>query len=107
MKTIEKKLKSLDLELVIGLETHIELNTKTKVFCDCKNQDSKTINQHTCPVCRGEDLMHLKPNLEAIKKTIKNSPIKIYAWMKILEQSDEWNTGPICFGYFSDIELIK
>ena len=48
-----------------------------------------------------------KATLEALKKSSKNSPIKIYAWMKILEQSDEWNTGPICFGYFSDIELIK
>ncbi len=40
-------------DVVIGLEIHAELNTKTKVFCGCKNQFGQTPNTNTCPVCTG------------------------------------------------------
>ncbi|MDE6583413.1 MAG: Asp-tRNA(Asn)/Glu-tRNA(Gln) amidotransferase subunit GatB [Clostridia bacterium] len=40
-------------DIVIGLEIHAELNTKTKVFCGCKNQFGQTPNTNTCPVCTG------------------------------------------------------
>ena len=38
---------------VIGLETHAELNTKTKIFCGCKNEFGSKANTNVCPVCLG------------------------------------------------------
>jgi aspartyl-tRNA(Asn)/glutamyl-tRNA(Gln) amidotransferase subunit B len=40
-------------ELVSGLETHIELNTKTKIFCSCSTEFGGEPNTHCCPVCIG------------------------------------------------------
>lgn len=47
---------SIDLskyETVIGLEVHIELATKTKIFCNCDTSFGGAVNSHTCPVCTG------------------------------------------------------
>lgn len=43
----------LDYDVVIGLEIHAELKTKTKVFCSCKNEFGAKPNANTCPVCTG------------------------------------------------------
>ena len=40
-------------ETVIGLEVHIELATRTKIFCGCSTQFGGEANTHTCPVCTG------------------------------------------------------
>ena len=40
-------------ETVIGLETHVELATKTKIFCDCTTEFGGDPNTHCCPVCTG------------------------------------------------------
>lgn len=40
-------------ETVIGLEVHVELSTKTKIFCGCSTAFGKAVNSHTCPVCTG------------------------------------------------------
>ena len=43
----------MDFDVVIGLEIHAELKTKTKVFCSCKNEFGAKANVNTCPVCTG------------------------------------------------------
>ena len=42
-----------DYEMVIGLEVHVELNTKTKIFCSCSTAYGAAPNTQTCPVCMG------------------------------------------------------
>ena len=40
-------------ELVAGLETHVELSTKSKIFCSCTTTFGGEPNTHCCPVCIG------------------------------------------------------
>ena len=40
-----------DYEVVIGLEVHAELSTKTKIFCNCSTEFGAEPNAHTCPIC--------------------------------------------------------
>lgn len=42
-----------DYELVVGLEVHAELNTESKIFCDCKNAFGLEVNTQVCPICMG------------------------------------------------------
>lgn len=41
-------------EMVVGLETHVELSTKTKIFCSCTTAFGGAPNTHCCPVCTGQ-----------------------------------------------------
>ena len=42
-----------DWEMVIGLEVHVELSTKSKIFCSCTTEFGGAPNTHCCPVCMG------------------------------------------------------
>ena len=56
----------------IGLEIHIELKTKSKMFCSCKNDpDEKRANYNICPICTAQPGTLPVINKEAVRKTIK------------------------------------
>ena len=70
LEQLDAALKAHELELVIGLETHVRLNTKTKLFCSCPNQEIETPNEHICSVCTGQMGVLPAINKEAINKAI-------------------------------------
>ncbi len=70
LEQLDAALKAHELELVIGLETHVRLNTKTKLFCSCPNQETETPNEHICSVCTGQMGVLPAINKEAITKAI-------------------------------------
>lgn len=43
----------MNYETVVGLEVHVELSTKTKIFCGCSTEFGKEPNSHCCPICLG------------------------------------------------------
>lgn len=70
LEQLNEELELQGLEVVIGLETHIRLNTATKLFCSCPNQEVDSPNQHICPVCTGQMGVLPAVNKEAIRKAI-------------------------------------
>lgn len=58
-----------DYEVIIGLETHIQLNTQTKIFCSCKADSWEAEpNTNICPVCSGLPGVLPVLNAEAVRK---------------------------------------
>ncbi len=70
LEQLNKAIEANDLELVIGLETHVRLNTKTKLFCSCPNQEIDVPNQNICSVCTGQMGVLPAINKAAISKAI-------------------------------------
>jgi len=61
----------MEFESVIGLEIHVQLNTKSKIFCNCANQFGSEANSQTCPVCLGMPGVLPVLNEEVLEKGIK------------------------------------
>src|SRR3989344_1771594 len=63
-----------DLEVIIGLEVHAQMSTKTKMFCGCDNDAwDKEPNTTVCPICMGHPGTLPVPNSEAVQKALRAS----------------------------------
>lgn len=60
----------MDYEAVIGLEVHVQLNTKSKIFCGCSTDFGAPPNTHVCPVCSGQPGVLPVLNEEVLNKAI-------------------------------------
>ncbi len=61
-----------EYEVVIGLEVHVELNTKTKIFCGCSTAFGGAPNTHVCPVCSG-----MPGSLPVLNREVVNKAISV------------------------------
>jgi len=62
----------MSLKPTIGLEIHAELNTRSKMFCDCKNDpDEKVPNRNVCPICLAHPGVLPVINRSAIEKVLQ------------------------------------
>lgn len=59
----------MEYEAVIGLETHVQLKTKSKMWCGCPNEFGAPPNTHVCPVCLGLPGVLPVANEEALRLT--------------------------------------
>jgi aspartyl-tRNA(Asn)/glutamyl-tRNA(Gln) amidotransferase subunit B len=59
----------MDYEAVIGLETHVQLKTKSKMWCGCSNEFGAPPNTHVCPICLGFPGVLPVANEEALRLT--------------------------------------
>ncbi len=60
----------MEFEAVIGLEVHVQMNTKTKIFCGCSTAFGAEPNRHTCPVCLGLPGVLPVLNREVVRKAV-------------------------------------
>ena len=60
----------MEYEAVIGLETHVQLKTKSKMWCGCANAFGSEPNTNVCPVCLGLPGVLPVPNGEALRLTV-------------------------------------
>ena len=60
----------MNYEAVIGLETHVQLKTKSKMWCGCANQFGAPPNTHVCPVCLGLPGVLPVANEQALRLTV-------------------------------------
>jgi len=74
----------MEYEAVIGLETHVQLKTKSKMWCGCANEFGAPPNTHVCPVCLGLPGVLPVANDEALRLTaltglLLNCTVSTYA----------------------------
>lgn len=63
----------MQLEAVIGLEVHVQLKTKSKMFCRCDNRDDQPPNTAICPICSAQPGALPLPNEKAIDWAIMSA----------------------------------
>lgn len=63
----------MDYEVVIGLEVHVHMKTKSKMFCSCSTEFGAEPNTHTCPVCQGMPGVLPVINKSAVELAIKSA----------------------------------
>lgn len=106
---------------VIGLEVHIELNTDSKMFCDCPNEINPVPNTNICPACAGHPGTLPLTNEAAVLKTIKTG-LSLNCEFPIISKFDRKNyfypdlpngyqtsqyDQPLCLGGFLTINKEK
>ena len=109
----------MQYEPVIGLEVHVQLNTKTKIFCSCSTRFGSSPNSQTCPVCLGLPGVLPVLNEKVLKKGILaglalNSEITkhskfdrknyFYPDLPKAYQISQYDK-PICVGGYVDIKI--
>jgi len=58
-------------DVKIGLETHIQLDTNSKLFCGCPNEEAKEPNTHVCPVCLGHPGSKPRLNKAVLRQAVE------------------------------------
>lgn len=109
----------MNYETVIGLEVHVELKTKTKIFCSCKNEFGGDPNENICPVCIGLPGTLPTLNEKVIEYAIK-AGLALNCDIQLISRMDRKNYYypdlpkayqisqyelPICLGGHVDIEV--
>ncbi|MDH5543291.1 MAG: Asp-tRNA(Asn)/Glu-tRNA(Gln) amidotransferase subunit GatB [Nitrospinota bacterium] len=61
----------MEYEVVIGLEVHAQLNTRSKIFCGCSAEYGGEPNSHTCPICAGMPGVLPVLNKEVVRKAMQ------------------------------------
>jgi aspartyl-tRNA(Asn)/glutamyl-tRNA(Gln) amidotransferase subunit B len=109
----------MEYEPVIGMEVHVEINTKSKVFCACANDFHAPPNTHVCPICLGMPGVLPVMNREMINKSVAVGlalNCTISRWSKMdrknyfyPDQSKNYQISqydlPLCHDGFLDYEL--
>ena len=62
-----------ETEVMIGLETHVQLDTETKLFCGCPNREAEEPNTHVCETCLGHPGSKPRLNRKVLKQAVKTS----------------------------------
>lgn len=65
------EVKKMDYEIVIGLEVHAELSTKSKIYCGCSTEFGGEPNTHCCPICTGMPGVLPVLNKKAVEYAVK------------------------------------
>ncbi|AEJ39178.1 glutamyl-tRNA(Gln) amidotransferase, B subunit [Sulfobacillus acidophilus TPY] len=72
-------------DVIIGLEVHVELKTRSKLFCGCSTEFGAPPNTHTCPVCLGMPGVLPVLNAEAVRLAVRSAlalNCRVHPWSK-------------------------
>ncbi len=67
-----KLLTNSDYKIDIGIEVHVQLNTKSKIFCYCQNGPAEQANTNICQICTGQPGV-----LPVLNKEVVNSAVLV------------------------------